>query len=290
MKNILSSLNESEKKRILEMHKNASNRHYLNEQDPKAQTSTKSFASKREEAVGLINTDYFSFDVQGSPTEGVNVRLYPNNNASNVFITIGNPKIDDSYNCKTGWVGKKTNPFEDNIKLQYNTNGLAKYKTEAGKSPAQVATSIVSAICNYLVQPPKSPTPIASTSTTQQGSTANATLTSSDDFQSCPTTGYIEYEYDEKSTKDDVRIILKRNGSYKQGFYSTQGGNKLGTYSCKSKTWYSWGDPTTNMWESDIIIKPLKGGYPDIQADNGKTPRQISEEIINCMCNKAVWK
>lgn len=33
MKNILSSLNESEKKRILEMHNNASKRHYLNEQN-----------------------------------------------------------------------------------------------------------------------------------------------------------------------------------------------------------------------------------------------------------------
>lgn len=34
MKNILSSLNESEKKRILEMHYKASGRHYLNEQTP----------------------------------------------------------------------------------------------------------------------------------------------------------------------------------------------------------------------------------------------------------------
>ena len=43
MKNILSSLNESEKKRILEMHYRASGRQYLMEQNPNAQTETPSF-------------------------------------------------------------------------------------------------------------------------------------------------------------------------------------------------------------------------------------------------------
>ena len=46
MKNILSSLNESEKKRILEMHHKASNRHYLMEQDPNAQAQTTTSAPK----------------------------------------------------------------------------------------------------------------------------------------------------------------------------------------------------------------------------------------------------
>lgn len=283
MKNILSSLNESEKKRILEMHKNTSNRHYLNEGYEKMAQAISKYSG----------SDYF--DMGELSAKGASSAKNPvlhitlKNAAPQNFVKVG-AKNNEQYSCKTGWGGP--NPFENNIKLEYLPKNYALFKTDAGKTPSSIAQTFVTNVCNEIGFPQKttSPTPLASTSTTQQGSTANATLTSSDNFQSCPTTGYIEYEYDEKSTKDDVRIILKRNGSYKQGFYSTQGGNKLGTYSCKSKTWYSWGDPTTNMWESDIIIKPSKGGYPDIQADNGKTPQQISEEIINCMCNKAVWK
>jgi len=77
MKNILSSLNESEKKRILEMHYKASNRHYLNEQtpDPAAPTTpagppapaTPAVPStKRTDTVKSVLTDTgFYYDPKG---------------------------------------------------------------------------------------------------------------------------------------------------------------------------------------------------------------------------------
>jgi hypothetical protein len=69
MKNILSSLNESEKKRILEMHYKASNRHYLNEQtpDPAAPTTPATATpTKRTDTVKSVLTDTgFYYDPKG---------------------------------------------------------------------------------------------------------------------------------------------------------------------------------------------------------------------------------
>jgi hypothetical protein len=67
MKNILSSLNESEKKRILEMHYRASGRQYLTEQNPNDQTETPAFPTS-----GVEKDNNFPVDQNIIKSLGVN--------------------------------------------------------------------------------------------------------------------------------------------------------------------------------------------------------------------------
>jgi hypothetical protein len=141
MKNILSSLNESEKKRILEMHKNASNRHYLNEQtpDPAAPTTpagppapgtptpATATPTKRADSVKkvLMNTKFY-YD----SGKGVNVsfnfangmgRLSAQNNS-------GSRGVIDYY-CKKDIYLSNGNPYVWNI----NDNKYIGYNDSTGK-------------------------------------------------------------------------------------------------------------------------------------------------------------
>jgi hypothetical protein len=142
MKNILSSLNESEKKRILEMHKNASNRHYLMEQGtdditpgpptPVAATPTKRTDTVTTKLIGdgemaMKGKDVivrFSFangvgDVRYTNTssDGVNVKFSCQSresgyNSSNYSATIGTGQ-KQSWDPNSGDVQKNKKEIQN---------------------------------------------------------------------------------------------------------------------------------------------------------------------------------
>ena len=108
MKNILSSLNESEKKRILEMHYKGSNRHYLIEQ-PNAQTETPSFPTSGVEKDNNFPVDQniiTSLKVNTSElTTTVQVSFNHDTGASTAML-VGTPRTGpattwkSSFGCK----------------------------------------------------------------------------------------------------------------------------------------------------------------------------------------------
>jgi hypothetical protein len=292
MKNILSSLNESEKKRILEMHYKASNRHYLNEGYEKMAQALEKYSK----------SDYF--DLGELAAKGASSAKDPvlhitlKNSASQNFVKVGT-KNNEIYYCKTGWGGP--NPFENNIKLEYLPNNYALYKTDAGKTPASIAQSFVVNVCNEIGFPQNTNQPVDATqqksSATQ--SSAKQYLESSDNFQSVPYMAYFDYEYNtEMSTPGDVYVTVKRSTSYGDKFYTNPGKLKEGTFSCKNKDWLN-SEPvkvgkylgSDNPFEEvELVPSPAANGYPQVQVDKGKTPASLANQIVTQACKTATYK
>jgi hypothetical protein len=116
MKNILSSLNESEKKRILEMHYKAANRHYLNEQTPSPEVpagppapSTKKTGSEVDNNFPIGDGLFTSMGMSRKTGHTYKVKVsfnYDNGVGSTAFIwndPVGSThKYSQNINCKCG--------------------------------------------------------------------------------------------------------------------------------------------------------------------------------------------
>jgi hypothetical protein len=129
MKNILSSLNESEKKRILGMHYKASNRHYLNEQtpDPAGPPAPATPSTKRDDTVKkvLMNTKFY-YD----SGKGVNVSFNFANGMGRLSTAdnSGSRGVIDYY-CKKDIYLSNGNPYVWNI----NDSNYIGYNDSTGK-------------------------------------------------------------------------------------------------------------------------------------------------------------
>jgi hypothetical protein len=104
MKNILSSLNESEKRRILEMHYKASNRQYLNEQDPNAQSETTSFPTSGVEKDANFPVDKEMISRLGVNTSELTPKVqvsFNHDTGASTVMLIGTPRTGPSTTWKS---------------------------------------------------------------------------------------------------------------------------------------------------------------------------------------------
>ena len=182
MKNILSSLNESEKKRILEMHYRASGRHYLNE----AVTADYNVIKTSVDATYKETLNKFLMssvtlggqDDNGKPTE---IIFNPVNKKDTYKVTLGNMSKDveiynPTYDCTEssvkdyGWK-KRTDSIEQYMKDYANTlgvkepdysmarvtlrNGLAKIGLEACKAIDALSKGLPNPLIKLTTSPVK---------------------------------------------------------------------------------------------------------------------------------------
>ena len=132
MKNILSSLNESEKKRILEMHYKASNRHYLNEQTPDPAVPTTpatATPTKRADTVKakLTNTKFY-YD-RGT---GVDVSFNFATGKGSLKASNGSSRGYIDYYCKKDIYLSNGNPYL----WVYNEDNTLNYGPPSGQPKA----------------------------------------------------------------------------------------------------------------------------------------------------------
>jgi hypothetical protein len=132
MKNILSSLNESEKKRILEMHYKSSSRQYLNEQPSTQKTTTTPQLNNREyvnEPGFPVNQYYGENGVLCTFDPETGTGTYTGYRPTNTMST---PKLQFKVTCKcdtgdgTGVFNTKFNGSEDISMQQVNNMVLSK--------------------------------------------------------------------------------------------------------------------------------------------------------------------
>jgi hypothetical protein len=122
-----------------------------------AQIAKEQFQSKMFNAISKYGpSDYFDMgelSAEGSSTpQNPVLHITLKNSATQNFVKVGT-KNNEIYYCKTGWGGP--NPFENNIKLEYLPNNYAMYKTDAGKTPAQISQAFVTNVCAAVGFPQK---------------------------------------------------------------------------------------------------------------------------------------
>jgi hypothetical protein len=256
MKNILSSLNESEKKRILEMHYKASNRHYLTE-DFKSSITAAELATVYSSSAQVLGTD--------KPT-GVSFTLLPQYQQPGVNLTYNCNPAGNSYTEKF----QNVSPY---IQQKFGTEGLplgmVLDKMEVlGKRQCVASSKLVTKTTTPLTQ--KSPAEVAYNS---KMSKAISTYSPSDYFDM----GELAAAGSSSFNNPVLHITLKNSAS--QNFV------KVGTknneiYSCKT----GWGPGQTNPFENNIKLEYLPKNYALFKTDAGKTPSSIAQTFVTNVC------
>jgi hypothetical protein len=306
MKNILSSLNESEKKRILEMHYKASGRQYLMEKPATQKTTTaQTYKQKIDAQVSQLYSDYFSFGFMegSSEKDGAIFQIYPKSNNTYYFENVGDSNKNALYYCKAGW--GEGNPFESNITLKYKSQTPATNKGEAGLKISEAAEKLVNAACSKIGQS-------VTQKTTTTPSNVPKKLTPPSELADDVGGYLLDSELDlERSKQGDEVVTVKSYCNSKDGLTNadfimkTNDGREFSIkcrtakYSCKFKKWSSSENPTvpTSQWVSETggfgsmpmalpKGKTLSGSYSDI----GKKPDELANMHGEYMCSNLKWQ
>lgn len=269
MKNILSSLNESEKKRILEMHKKATNRQYLTE-DFKSNITAAELATVYSSSAQVLGTD--------KPT-GVSFTLLPK------YQQPGAGNL--TYNCNPA--GKYYSDKFQNIG-PYNGIGLA-FGSEGlplgdvldkmeilGKRQCEVSSKSV--VVKPTTTKPKTPQQqridlIKSTWARESQRLINVVDNNTNYFS-------FGYEnYNDTPDFDNVSIKLFQS-SNAPTLYKKVGTTEYAIYSCKTKTWA----PSNHFGNTALEGKDPNANRNDI----GKTPAQIAQSSVDTLCTLSTKK
>jgi hypothetical protein len=130
MKNILSSLNESEKRRILEMHYRASGRQYLMEQNPNAQTETPSFPTSGVEKDNNFPVDQniiTSLKVNTSELATKVQVSFNHDTGASTAVLVGTPRTGPATTWKSSFGCKcPTNSYSPDADISPTTQTIEK--------------------------------------------------------------------------------------------------------------------------------------------------------------------
>ena len=262
MKNILSSLNESEKKRILEMHKKATNRQYLTE-DFKSNITAAELATVYSSSAQVLGTD--------KPT-GVSFTLLPK------YQQPGAGNL--TYNCNPA--GKYySDKFQNigpynGIGLTFGSEGLPlgdvldkmeilgkrQCESSAKLAPKPVAATAAKA---------KTPAQIAKEQFQSKMFNAISKYGDSDYFNMG------ELSAEGASTPQNPALHITLKNAANQNFVKV-GAKNNEIYYCKT----GWGGP--NPFENNIKLEYAKNNYAQFKTDAGKTPASIAQTFVTNVC------
>jgi hypothetical protein len=276
MKHILNNLSQEEKQNILEQHSGGKR---IDVSKFKSLLESK-LGNVKPLTEGLLNEAAEDI-LREAQKNGIGITSLENINDWNVWVTF--------YNIP-----------------EYSTKSYQMYcdgKSVHNDIPSDIDPSILNTAKTYIVKFCNAKGKIKPASMGDAvggGGSATKAVSSSDNYASTPSSGYLTAEYDATNSKPgDVYVNVTRDPGYPDTMYSQAGTVKQGVYSCKNKQWNN-GEKIqigkfvggTNPFETDLKLtpSPASAKYPQVQKDNGKTPSEIAQAFANTFCSTAVFK
>ena len=318
MKNILSSLNESEKKRILEMHYRASGRHYLMEATNADYNVIKTAVDSTYKetlnkylmaGVSLIDpVDGKPTKIQFNPLDPSQIMsTYSQIGGQDYDRGIGNPTYTCGGTVLDGSVDAAGKPsvsywdghlaaqefYSQSIGAQGDQPRAAarnELTNELGKvavSACKAIDALSKGLPNPLIKVTTTTKPQASTTAPAKKAPAQTTVTSASAFKqklesvvSQLYSDYFSFGYLEGSTEKEAifQVYPKSNNTY---YFEKVGDvNKSGLYYCKR------GWDTGNPFETNIILKYKSVNSSMNTAEKGLSVSAAADKLVKAACSK----